>query len=334
MVGMEHYSQLNQPEREFIHAALAQGLGLREIGRQLGRSHSTVLRELERNSISQSDDPASVYSPSRADQQARQRRQRRFQKFDDRSLQTFVIQKLTRGWSPEQIAGRLKLKVPASRVSHEAIYQFIYAPENRSLRLWEFLRRGRSRRQGWNGRKVRTTKRQLIAHRISIEQRPQQANERRRVGDWESDLLQGLQGNPQAVTVSVDRKSRYLVLDKLFTPQAHERAQTLVQTFQRKFLPVHTVTLDNGKENRLHQTIAQALRCQVYFCHPYRAWEKGTVENSIGLVRSYIPKRTDLRAITPADLRSIALELNDRPRKCLGFYTPSEMMYKATGWCT
>jgi IS30 family transposase len=99
-------------------------------------------------------------------------------------------------------------------------------------------------------------------------------------------------------------------------------------------LPVYSLTFDNGPENREHEQVARTLRCHTFFCHAYHAWEKGTVENTIGLIRAYIPKRTDLSAVTLVDLRTIARELNDRPRKRLGFYTPSEVMYKETGWCT
>ena len=146
--------------------------------------------------------------------------------------------------------------------------------------------------------------------------------------------MQGVQSNSQAISVSVDRKSRYVVLDKLSDKTPKQRAHSLITAFQTAPLPVYSLTLDNGPENRYHEQVALALCCHTYFCRAYHAWEKGTVENTIGLIRSYIPKRTDLRPITLVDLRTIARELNDRPRKRLGFYTPSEVMYKETGWCT
>ena len=334
MVGMKAYSHLTLSEREFIYAQTERGESSRVIAQRLGRDHSTVLRELKRNAVVPSDTQTPIYSPALAEQRSRQRRGDRMKKLDDPSLRTFVVQKLTQGWSPEQIAGRLKLRAPTITLSHETIYQFVYAPAQRSRRLWEFLRRGRTRRQAWNGRHARTSKQAPIPNRISIEWRPAAANQRRQVGHWESDLLQGVQRNTAVVAVSVDRCSRYVVMDKLSNKTPRQHAQSLITTFQRGALPVYSLTFDNGVENRDHAQVARSLRCQTFFCHAYHAWEKGTVENTIGLIRSYIPKRTDLNTVTLTDLRTIARELNDRPRKRLGFYTPSEVMYKETGWCT
>jgi IS30 family transposase len=331
---MRHYTHLSQSEREFIFLQQHQGASSRQIARELGRSHATVLREIQRNSSTLEENRLGDYSPAVAAQSAKVRRENsKHPKLADPSLQRWVIRHLTRGWSPEQIAGRLKRCAPDAAVSYETLYQFIYSPQQRSLRLWEFLRRGHPRRRVHNGRDIHTAKRALIPHRISIEQRPLEANQRQRVGHFESDLLEGTKTSRAVVSVTVDRKSGYVLLDKLLSKQPEPRADHLAQNLGQLPFPVRTVTLDNGIENMHHERITRYLGCGIFFCHPYRAWEKGTVENTIGLIRSYIPKRTDLSMVTLTDLRTIARELNDRPRKRLAFCTPSEVVYNETGWC-
>ena len=333
-MGMKGYNHLNQPEREFIFLQLHQGVSSRQIALALGRDHSTILREIQRNSAPTEDGRPSAYSPALAAQRATQRRQEsKHAKLEDPSLQRWVIRHLTRGWSPEQIAGRLKRDAPAAAVSYETIYRFIYTPKQRSLRLWEFLRHGYPRRRAYHGRDLQVAKRSLIPHRISIEQRPVEANQRQRVGHFESDLLEGTKASHAVVSVTVDRKSGYVLLDKLLNKQPEPRAESLTQNLGQLPFPTRTVTLDNGIENMQHERVAGHLGCGIYFCHPYRAWEKGTVENTIGLIRSYIPKKTDVSTVTLTDLRTIARELNDRPRKRLAFCTPSEIVYNETGWC-
>lgn len=331
---MKHYRHLTQSEREFIYLQLHEGHSSRTIAESLRRDHSTILREIQRNSSAHESGHPSVYSPSVATELAQQKRKNsKCAKLQDPSMQRWVIRHLTRGWSPEQIAGRLNLRAPHAAVSYETIYQFIYSPEQRILRLWEFLRRGHHRRRERVGRNTQSVKRSLIPRRISIEERPVEANQRRHVGHFESDLLEGIKTNPSAVSVTVDRKSGYVILDKVPNKQPERRAESLAQNLGQLPFPTRTVTLDNGTENMQHERVAQRLGCAIFFCHPYRAWEKGTVENTIGLIRSYIPKKTDLSTVTLTDLRTIARELNERPRKRLGFCTPSEIVYKETGWC-
>ncbi len=334
MVGMKGYHHLTDQEREILYLENAKHTSLRAIAQRLGCSHSTVSRELARNSDRSSEGLFTFYSPSQADQLAHQRRsQSSRHKLDDASLQRFVIQQLTRGWTPEQIAGRLKLKAPRCVVSHETIYQFIYKPEHRHLRLWEFLRRVHRRRQAWRGRRSHTGKHLKIPNRISIAHRPAEANQRQRVGHFESDLMQGRQTDPTVISVTVDRKSGYVLLEKLSNKAADLRAEHLSQTLGHLPFRTRTVTFDNGSENTEHEQVAKHLGCQTFFCDAYQAWEKGSVENAIGLLRWYIPKKTSLGTVTLGDLHTIQHELNDRPRKRLGFYTPSEVVYNETGWC-
>lgn len=328
LVGMKNYTHLSLKERELVFLYLNQGKSLREIGRILNRHHATILREVTRNSGVGGKPGGGRYSPSLATSLIRRRRQEsRRGKLDDLSLQHYVLGKLNRGWSPEQISGRLKLMAPNCYLSYETIYQFIYAPENKALRLWEFLRRGRRRRQFLYSRKAHTRKRLMIPNKNLIESRPKEANYRLTVGHWESDLMEGKRINPTAVSVTVDRKSRYLLLAKLATKEADSRARSLLDQLARTTILAKTITFDNGVENFQHELLTKYLGCQTFFCHPYHSWEKGTVENTVGLIRSYIPKGTDLETITATDLNTIAWELNNRPRKILGFYTPFEVLY-------
>ncbi len=331
---MKHYNHMTQGEREYIFLQLHQAASSRQIARDLGRNHSTILREIQRNSAPRTEDCPSTYSPTAATHLARQRRQdSKRVKLEDPSLQRWVIRNLTCGWSPEQIAGRLKRQAPHAVVSYETIYQFIYSPQQRSLRLWEFLRRGYPHRRAQNGRDLHAAKRSLIPHRISIDQRPPEANQRQCVGHFESDLLEGTKTSRAVVSVTVDRRSGYVILDQLPNKQPERRAAGLAHNLGQLPFPTRTVTLDNGTENFYHARVARHLGCGIFFCHPYHAWEKGTVENTIGLLRAYIPKKTDLSTVTLTDLRTIARELNDRPRKRLAFCTPSEIVYNETGWC-
>lgn len=337
MVVMKNYTHLTQNEREVIFLQLGQGLSFRQIGVRLGRHYTTVAREMARNTLPPERDceEAPRYSPAQASLLSVQRRQtsKRGRLEEEPDLQRFVIRCLARGWSPEQIAGRLKLKVPERAVSHETIYQFVYAKENRPLRLWEFLRRGRCHRQGLFSRKAQTAKRLQIPGKVPIEQRPLEADQRLKVGHFEADLMEGRRSSRAAVSVAVDRKALYVSLNWLEDKEADHRARVLAEALREIHIAVKTLTLDNGAENYEHHQVSQQLGCRIFFCNPYHSWEKGTVENTIGLVRSYLPRGTDLSQVKPADLKGIAWELNHRPRKKLGFYTPAEVVYNETGWC-
>lgn len=327
MWDMKNYHHLNQNDRELIFLYKGQDKSYREIGKLIGKDYRTVGREILRNSHQE-------YLPSLAQRLANKRRKEsKVGKFDDSLVRKYVIGKLGRHWSPEQIAGRLKLKAPSLSISYEGIYQFVYSRENNKLRLWEFLRRRHSRRQLFKQRKV--NHKNQIPNRVLISKRLLEANLRQEVGHWETDNMEGIKSIPLAVSVNVDRKSGVVKLDKLNNKKAEEKATSLINQFNKwPSTLTKTLTFDNGGENHNHEKVAGSLNCRTFFCNPYHAWEKGTVENTIGLVRQYIPKGTDLTNITKTDLNWIAWELNHRPRKRLGFLTPSEVFYKETGWGT
>ena len=327
---MKQYNHISQQERELIFLYHNQSKSNRDIGKLLGRDQRTIGRELVRNSSRTNN----RYLPSSAQEMAVKRRQEaKIGKLDDPALRSFVVNKLGRYWSPEQIAGRLKLKAPSAYVSAETIYTFIYQKKNKKLRLFEFLRRRHPKRQLFNGRKVK--RKRQIPYRVFIDQRPQTANLRREIGHWETDNMEGKRKTGGYVSALCDRKSLIVKLDKLKSKKPEEKHQSLIRQFRREEYPfVKTITMDNGTENFHHYKVANDLFCKTYFCNPYHAWEKGTVENTIGLVRQYIPKGTDLTTISTADLIQIADELNNRPRKKLKFQTPLEVFNSETNWGT
>jgi len=317
---------LNEQEREQIFLGLSHGLSQREIGRRLDRDHTVVSREIERNK-----GPDGRYRPFPARQQAtaRIRQANCFNPRKGERVFRYVREKLADCWSPEQIAGRITQDVPELSISHETIYQYIYQPENRKLSLWVWLRRASPKRRKKSGRRVQ---REIIPNRIFIEHRPAEIAARKEIGHWESDLMLGTRETTNAVSVTVERKTRYLLVSKLTNKTAQAKQESLMSDFahfpQRL---CRSITVDNGTEHAHHQAISQALRLPIYFCHPYAAYERGTVENTIGLMRQYLPKKMSFANLSQRELTIIAGLLNHRPRKCLGFLTPAEVLNQNLG---
>lgn len=331
MRGMKNYHQLTIHEREQIKLGYQQRLSCRSIAKTLGRSHRTIARELARNSPGLG---VFAYCPTLAQRQAIKRRLGgRSKKLEEGALRDYVVRQLGKGWSPETISGRLKRVNSQVTVCPETIYRFIYDRGNKGERYYEFLRRGHKQRESWFGRNTQTRRRLSIPNRLNIRLRPQEANTRETVGHLETDLMEGLKKTGGAVSVTVDRKSGLVMLDKLISKESAERMAALVDRLTKYPKQMRkTMTLDNGTENTNHEQLQKEVDCQTYFCNPYHSWEKGTVENTIGLVRSWIPKGTDLTTINQADLNAIMLELNHRPRKRLGFLTPYEVTLRETNW--
>lgn len=330
---MKSYHHLSIHEREQIRLLLSQKYSLRDIARILHRNHRTIAREIKRNS------PAigsKAYCPSNAHIKSVKRRATcKTKRLDDGSLRSYVIRRLTKGWSPETISGRLRRIHSQIQVSHETIYRFIYSGYGKRERLSEFLHRGHQRRQSWKGRATQAAKRLDIPNKTNISQRPKEANLRETVGHLETDLMEGNRTTGGAVSVTVDRKSGIVILDKLSSKQTAERIGVL-EAHLRKLPKAFrkTMTFDNGKENIDHQQLRDHLDIRTFFCNPYHSWEKGTVENTIGLIRSWIPKGSDLTQVTQADLNVISQELNYRPRKRHGYLTPAEVLLREINWGT
>lgn len=299
-----------------------EGKGIVEIAKALGRNKGTISRELRRNSSAQYN----CYTPCRAQKRSEQRRQTasRRPRLKNEVIRQYVKNKLALGWSPEQIAGRLSMDYPEYTVSHEAIYQYIYHPKTIGREeLIACLRRAhRKRKQKSIGRRQRKTK---IPNRISIEERPLSVESRYYYGHWEGDSLVSRK-SLFALNSLTERKSRLLLLTRLKRKGAEETKNAVIDRLQA--LPAtmrRTLTLDNGTENAKHEGITDQIGIRCYFAHPYASWERGTNENTNGLVRWYLPKGTDFSKISNRQIAHIESLINNRPRKCLGFKTPLEV---------
>ena len=318
----KRYKHLTLSERDMITALLAKNKSVREIARVLGREASTISRELSRNASPE----YRLYLSHRAHGRAEARRSKasRRPRLKQPESRAYVHTKLTEGWSPEQIAGRLPLEHPGLSISPEAIYQYVYHAQTQGgAELIRCLRRAhRHRKPRGQGRRERKTK---IPHRIPIEARPASVAGRHIFGHWEGDSLISRKSRT-SLNVLVERKSRLLQLTRL--PQKTAEATRQAVLTRLGGLPPkarRTLTLDNGTENTLHQELTAALGLRCYFAHPYASWERGACENTNGLIRWYLPKGTDFSTINEEQLMHIETLLNNRPRKCLGFKTPIEV---------
>lgn len=315
----QSYKHLSLNEREKIAVWRAEGLPLREVARRLGRDPGTISRELKRNAPPLRP---GRYLPARAHLRSseRNRRSRTHQRLKKPQIRSYVLKKLSCGWSPEQIAGRLPLEHPKLSISHEAVYQFIYYEARNLIPL--LARAHRKRLKRWHSKKHR---RSHIPQRVPITQRPAIVQTRRQFGHWEADTVISHKSKA-ALLVAAERKSRLVKLSPLSRKGSSETRLALNRRLVR--LPQglrRTITYDNGSENVEHLQVNQILKTRSYFCLPFHSWEKGTVENSIGLVRRVYPKKTDFATIPPKDLRRLERLLNHRPRKCLQFKTPAEV---------
>jgi IS30 family transposase len=314
-------------ERGQIQALRADGVTQRAIARRLNRSPSTVCRELARNRTS-----SGRYDAGRAHNRYEKVRRscRRTTSLSYLPLRRYLFDKMNEGWSPEQVSGRLWHDFPGQprmRVSHETIYRSLYADEKLGRALIGCLRQRRPRRRR---RGERRPTRPFIPNRIGIEARPPQVDTRERYGDWEGDLLVGANQRGAVLTL-VERKSLFLRAALLPSRHAHGAAQAVIDQLQA--MPPHwrrTITFDNGSEFAHHERMAAALGVETYFAHPYAAHERGTNENTNGLLRQYLPKSTDFTQITEQQLQSYVRQLNERPRKKLGYRTPSEVFEQNT----
>jgi IS30 family transposase len=313
------YGQLIISERHIIMIRLKDGRGIRRIALELGRSQSSLRREVARN--------AWPYDAEAAQQRAAAlKRTRRRRKLDPGPLQAEVDRRLRRFDSPEQIAGRLRIDFAdgAFQVSHETIYQFIAQAATEGVDYRPFLRLGiRKRRYGYRGK----SKYQRIRNGRPIEQRPAAAADRQEFGHFESDTVKGQASSPVGIATHLERKTRFLIAALLPDRSAATYNRKTRRAFARHLrMEVKTLTVDNGMEFSRHRQLERALGAAVYFAHPYRAWERGANENANGLLRQFFPKRTDLSRTTPRQLQEAVDNLNNRPRKCLGYRTPAEVM--------
>lgn len=323
------YTHLRLAEREQLFSWYEQGVSLREIGRRLNRSDTSIGRELKRNKklTHGLEKVSGKYLPCVAQEKAdkRKREQRSQASWKGPAVLTYIAEKLKLGWSPETIAGRLSIDHPELHICHETIYRLIYERQNKKYKLWEYLTVKRKKRMKKFGRKVHREGR--IPEAVSIDLRPKHIAKRKQVGHWETDNVIGKISDDAALSVSVERKTRLTVMTKLKNKKADEKLKVLFARLS--VLPQHlrkTMTTDNGKENTRHKQLTESLDMPVYFCHAYASWEKGSVENMNGRIRRYIPKGISIDTISEKTIRSIEWKLNTTPRKCLNWKTPLEAL--------
>jgi len=312
----KQHNKLTALDRELISIWLHQKLSKREIARRLGRSDSTIRDEIKRNSWG--DHYVAIHAQALTDKRKAKAGKRHPLK--NKSVYKYTLAKLRSGWSPEQISGRLKLKKPNNsywHICHETIYQYIYALENKDKRLWDYLPRKQKRRRKKYGRK---SQRVRIPDRISIHDRPQEIEDRSTFGHWEGDSIEG-KAHRGGIHTQIERKTRFLKARLVARLTADETVTAQAEIFKPlPLLAKQSTTVDNGKEFTYHKQF----QLPVFFCDPYASWQKATNENTNGLIRRYLPKGTDFSTINQQDLNDIVEELNNRPRKCLGYYTPRE----------
>jgi IS30 family transposase len=316
------YSHLSLAEREEIAIGLENGLKQYEIAVILGRSASTISRELKRNSPQIN---SVRYRANRAHLKADERKKSSHQKqrISNKRLRRFICRQLRKGYSPEIIA--IEAAKKQWNTNYESIYQWIYKDRQD---LIPFLAKShKNRRKRTSGKQKRCPK---VPNRTMIEQRPDYVRLRSSIGDWEADTIISRQSK-SAVMVLVDRCIRYTILKKLDGKNAYSMHKAVVKSLKEfPNIQRRSITYDNGTENALHELTNEILGTKSYFCHPYHSWEKGTVENIIGIVRRFYPKKTDWKKITQWDLNKVARFINNRPMKCLGFKTPCQLLVALT----
>lgn len=329
---MQHtkkYRRLTAAEREEVSRGLAAGESISAIAKRLGRAPSTVSREVSRNSGKSGY--RSFSASRRAEAQAASRRQGKSRLAGEDRLRAYVIERLHKRWSPEEIVKRLKAEYPRDmrmRISHEAIYRYIYILPRGSLKqtLVHALRQERKYRRKRMGRKgTHEETRGKIADMLSIEERPKEVEDRTIPGHWEGDLIMG-KNKRTALGTLVERTTRTLLL----VPLKAKDAETVRKEYAKALgsLPselAKTLTYDQGKEMSGHRQFTIDTGIQVYFAHPGSPWERGTNENTNGLIRQYFPKGTDFSQVSVREIKRVQRELNDRPRKVLNWKKPDEV---------
>lgn len=311
----QKYDQFDLDDRIELFRLREDGKAPSEIARIMDRHRSTIGRELKRNSLPRGD-----YKPASAERMAwaRRRRQSKIERLPP--LRDLVRGRLSMGWSAEQIAGRLRRDRSEHRVCHETIYRYVYRPKVRGEKLYRFFPRAKAAR----GRRYFKRRRDPIPNKRSIHQRPQSIGVRTVFGHWEADLMQFRTQRGNLLTLC-ERKTRFTLTAPLQTKSAVETSTALEEILSR--LPAaarQSLTLDNGSEFAHHENLETALGIRIYFCDPHSPWQRGTIENTNGLLRRDLPRKTNITDYTDQDIDDLTWALNSTPRKCLGFKTPAE----------
>jgi IS30 family transposase len=309
------YTQLTHEERYQIYILKKAEYDQTQIAELLGRNKSTISRELRRNRGLRG------YRPNQAHNLALLRRYDKAQPRIGNQVWQQVEVLICEEWSPEQIVGRIAIEQGVS-ISHEWIYQYIYADKRSGGDLYRYLRCQKVRRKRYGI----YSRRGCIPNQVSIDERPAIVDSKRRFGDWEGDTVIG-KGHRGALVTLVERKSLYTVIRAVLYKTAEAVRNAVVDGLTPHIDRVHTITYDNGREFADHEGMANDLEACIYFAHPYSSWERGLNENTNGLIRQYFPKDRDLRTVTKREVEEAMNKLNHRPRKSLGYRTPYEVFF-------
>jgi len=315
------YKQLTSEERYYIATCLRQGISKNQIAKGLNRSHTTVLREISRNTGSNG------YRYKQAHVFAKQRHgaKNKYTKLND-SIKKLINRYIRLDWSPEQVCGRLS-RDNVINLHHETVYRYILKNKQHNGKLYKHLRhQGKAYRKRYGY----PNNRGAIPNRTDIDQRPWAVNNRLVFGHWEADTIIGK--NRQGGIVTLDERVTKL---RLAYPVESRHMNNVSAAIIRLLKPlgriVDSITYDNGKEFYAHQKVNQAISCMSYFAKPYSSWERGQNENANGLLRQYFPKKTNLKDVSYVRVKVATDKLNSRPRKCLSYRTPFEVFYSMTG---
>jgi len=318
---MSHYTHLSIEEREKSRVMLEQGMSIRAIARILGRSPSTISREFKRNSYANGS-----YTAHHAQKKYMKRKSNCGRKpvlKHNQQIRNYVIQRLKLRWTPEQISGRAKLEKQPFGISYNTIYRAVHSGilPIEIKKIMRFMNKHKKR-------KSTNDNRGKIPNTVNISQRPSGCTNRSRFGHFESDTVLGMRKTGLLGT-HVERKSGFLVAFKLETKTDTEFSNKTIQAFET--IPdklKKSFTVDNGKEFAMHEYIKQNTGMDVYFCDPYSPWQRGTNENTNGLLRQFFPKGSSFKNITDESLKDVVDMINNRPRKRLGYKTPLEVLSK------
>jgi IS30 family transposase len=313
------YRQLSIEDREELAIGLENDKSIKDISQDLRRHRSTLYREKQRNNAPHNE---VRYRANRAQlrSEVRKNQSHKREYLKNKTIQDYTEDQLRNGWTPELIAGRLIIEKPGLKTNYESIYLWIY---NERRDLIEYLPRGhKNRRKRGSAKDKRAAK---VPNRTMIVERPKEIARREEPGHWEADTVVSRQSKA-AISATAERESRFLVVKKLTAKTAENMNNALIDSL--KGYPKHlckTITYDNGTENSYHEKTNTMLGTKSYFCNPYHSWEKGSIENRIGLIRRYYPKKTNWVLISQKELDTIVKKINTRPMKCLGYKTPEEV---------
>jgi IS30 family transposase len=313
------YHHISTSERDEISFYLAREKSDSEIAIQLNRHRTTIWREQKRNKPKVNE---VRYLAHLANNRAKERWKTSHERLRlaDKRVRAHVETRIRKGYSPEQTAARIAVEKPDLITNYESIYQYIY---KEARHLIPFLRKQhRKRRNRGSGKNKRAIK---VQNRTMIDKRPKSVETRKDFGHWEGDTMVS-RLSKAALMVVYERKTMMLRLQKMTAKTAEQMRKKVIKSLCKmpdKF--VKTITLDNGTENAEHEYIARSLNADIFFCNPYHSWEKGGVENIIGLIREYLPKKTDIAKLSNRQIKQIERKLNNRPRKRLGYRTPLEV---------